>query len=84
MQTVLTELKEVLEREIKFVGGLRDNKENKTVADYLRTVIKEIDTRFMLLEKKQIVDAFDEGYGFGYGDNGETGERYFIDTFTNQ
>jgi len=88
MQTAMEKLKQVLENEIKFVGNLHDTKEDKTVASYLRTVIDEIDNRYMELEKQQIIDACNEGGEITNYDTGMTHEfkwvnglQYFNQTF---
>ena len=35
------------------------------------------------MEKQQIIDAFEDGYGSGYRDNGKLGSEYFDETFKN-
>lgn len=36
------------------------------------------------MEKQQIIDAFEEGYGSGYRDNGKLGSEYYNETFKNK
>ena len=33
------------------------------------------------MEKQHIIDAFEEGYGSGYRDNGKEGSEYYNETF---
>ena len=33
------------------------------------------------MEKQHIIDAFEEGYGSGYRDNGKLGSKYYDETF---
>ena len=33
------------------------------------------------MEKQHIIDAFEEGYGSGYRDNGKLGSEYYDETF---
>ena len=34
------------------------------------------------MEKQQVIDAFEDGYGSGYRDNGKMGSEYYNETFT--
>jgi len=44
----------------------------------LKTLLLE---QALEMEKQQIIDAFEDGYGSGYRDNGKLGSEYFDETF---
>lgn len=89
-QTAMRELIKVLEREISFVGHLHDTKEDKTVASYLRTVIDEINNRYLQKERDQIERAYKIGgkefadFDFTSMEMDREASAYFTTTYSQQ
>lgn len=63
-----------------------------TAVEWLYDEIKHIIPNYFLnkfeqakeMEKQHIIDAFEEGYGSGYRDNGKEGNEYYNETFKNK
>jgi hypothetical protein len=48
---------------------------------YINAFITRIVEQAKEMEKQQIIDAFEDGYSFGYRDNGKMGSEYYNETF---
>jgi hypothetical protein len=80
MNTAMQDLIEQLTKESDYLTGPDDCAEDKMVGGYIKTIISDIIVIFLEKEKKQIIDAHNNGHSY-YEPNGVDAETYYNETF---